>query len=147
MKQATKKDFSKEGIHHIIRKLGWAIMSAHSSKATDEVNARANEAMEWLLKALGLPYFKCTGKYGDVTEESFIVLKCNLSKALWIAKVFNQESVLTPIGLLQPNGICYPTTGGVNIYEEEPEDDFTSFEGLNFSIEIDWNNPLTLQIN
>lgn len=146
MNQANKRDFSKEKIHQIPRKLGWAIMSAHLSRFNGEQNARANEAMEWMLKKLGLPYFKCMGKYGGVTEESFIVLRCTLSKASWIGKTFNQESVLTPLGILQPNGTYFPATGGVNVYEEEPEDNYTVFEGLIFNVEIDWDNPITIQI-
>jgi hypothetical protein len=104
-KETDKLDNSKytaEEITGIIKNGDFTVLTGENPMGEvypDSYNESANEKAEAFLKERGYEYFPVVGKYGQ-TEHSFFVPGMSKKDAMDFAVEFNQDSVLTPDGLI-----------------------------------------------
>ena len=94
--------YSKEEVEEIIKNGDFTVLTGENPMGdvySDADNVKLNEEAEKFLKEKGYDYIPVAGKYGQ-TEHSFLVPKMSKKDAMEFALMFNQESVLTPDGLI-----------------------------------------------
>lgn len=136
----------EETIAEALQEPGWAIITATQEvkgAGTDPVNLRANEQLRNYLEDNNLNFETVSGKYKGVEQgENFLVTDITPERALEIGKKFEQESVLTPEGLLYQDGTVNPTRPGeLVVGKEAAKRDFVSQieGGPEFSVGIDFS--------
>lgn len=146
-------------IKSALAKPNWAIVTASQEKrgkGTDEVNQIANENLEKALIADGYNPLRVEGKYkGEDQGLNFLVTGITPAQALALAKQYNQESVLTPHGLLYQDGTVNPVDASKHLIgpEAEKQDFYSKVENPTgkkaqpspaFSMGIDFDKRLPL---
>lgn len=104
--------------HHLqnmLRGHDWAILTATQESAGPATNAENQQANTRLLKELerrGHLFIRVAGNYKGVDQgDSFLVAAVTEKEAAELGRMFNQESVLVPRGLLYVSG---PNAGTFN---------------------------------
>lgn len=100
-----KSKYSKEEIEEIVKNGDFTVLTGENPMGdvySDPDNAKLNEEAEKFLKEKGYDYIPVAGKYGQ-TEHSFLVPNMSKKHAMEFALMFNQDSVLTPDGLIYQN--------------------------------------------
>lgn len=145
---ASIQDFqSPDRVKQLPEKRGWAIMTAENPNAerlSPEANKALNDKFQQDQKARGVELTPAVGKYG--TEENSFVLtdpKLTFDKAVELAKEYNQESVLTPYGLVYADGSLLPIKG-IQTFDKPPSDFYTKVGDTYFSAEFarEFGDPL-----
>lgn len=162
---ATAKDFAPGRIGNILRRKDWAIVTAENPNNVElspEENAARNEVLRAELQARGLRFKEATGaeiaheqvegKYVAEGQEDtaplehpFLVLGIDLATAREIAKKFDQESVLTPMGLVYHDNTVERALN-VQEHETEPANYWTRVPstGALFTLNLDFGNRVPL---
>lgn len=123
---ATLDDFWPDALPALLRKTGWAMLTAENpegAQKTDDENANLMGQLRRELDDAGLEHYVAEGHYTQ-KENSLLVLGIGEDEAFLIGKKYRQDSVLTRTGLLFMDGSAIPATG-VTVYEHEPEGDYT----------------------
>jgi hypothetical protein len=97
-----KSKYSKEEIEEIVKNGDFTVLTGENPMGdvySDADNVKLNEEAEKFLKEKGYDYIPVAGKYGQ-TEHSFLVPEMSKKDAMEFALMFNQDSVLTPDGLI-----------------------------------------------
>jgi hypothetical protein len=147
---AKAEDFTREKIGQILKKGRWSILTAENPmgvQGTVAANRGANKRLTNELKRRGLQYIPVEGSYGQ-KERSFIVLGIDQNEALAIGRMFEQDSVLTPAGLVYQDGSINPATGRIDVYEDAPADFYTKVPstGALFTIGIDFDKTIPADV-
>ena len=150
--QAVIEDFSDPNkVQSIANKTGWAILTAENPMGKElsaEENIKRNEELKEYLDEQGIDWNQAEGRYADKEEQpnenSIIAISQDLTTdiASEIAKKFNQDSVLTPYGLVYQDGSITPTVQGgekVNIFKQKPENYYTRVGDNYFSVNLDFD--------
>jgi hypothetical protein len=141
--RATLQDFTPERLPDLLNKTDWAILTASdpgAKKQSGKKNAEANAKLEKDLQDAGYDYVDAVGKYGD-TQPAYIIVGLDGDASKALGQKYGQESVLTRDGLVYSDGRPNtPTTGTVTVYEEAPEDFYTTIPGTEtyFQVGLDF---------
>lgn len=140
---ATPGCFTPANIPTILSTGRWAILSAENpggKKFPDEVNLSYTCMLAELLTIYGYRSELVKGRYAGNDERSFLVYGIDEQDALRFAQYLNQESILTPRGLVDSKGNCTPATG-VTVLDSAVEDNFTYIPrtGVYFRVDIDFD--------
>lgn len=105
-----------------------------------ELHGRRME-LRRMVEELGGTYFEAEGRYGGEIEDSLLVFGLDYEQAMALAERFDQESVLTPYGLIYTeDGALRPGAGLVEMTADAP--DATTFKAEDgkgaFVMEIDF---------
>lgn len=145
--QATPELFTRANIGRIMEARDWAVITAENPNAqalSPEENAARNEQLKADLDAMGIQYIEgAVGKYGTL-ENPLILLGVSPAQARELAQRYEQESALTPAGLVYQDGTVNPGRG-VEVFDTAPEDFFTTLpDGTMFSMDIDFDQRVPL---
>jgi len=128
----------------------FAIVTAENPGAqalTPEANAVRNEKLLSELRRRGYEPIKQKGNYGR-EENSFIVPEMSDAEALEIGKMFDQESVLTPTGLIYQDGRVNPADIANTNFDSKQTDFFSTVningKDVKYSIPIDLENKVQM---
>ena len=138
-KTTDTNDFKKD-LPQVLNKRGWVILTAENpqnSQLTPAENAKRNKDLERDLRLRGRKFSPVKGKYGS-EENSYLVTDETIDyfEAVKLAKQYNQESVLTPFGLVYQDGSVSPATG-VTVHTAKPDNYFTEIDGKYFTVDVD----------
>jgi broad specificity phosphatase PhoE len=144
------EDFqSEDKIAKALARPGWSLLTATEEKkgpGTAPVNIKANAKLEDRLKELGYDFVPVAGSYKGIDQgQNFLVTGISSQDALALGKEFNQESVLTPHGLVYQDGSVHPAKPEETIVgAAAKKNDFYSqvAGGPAFSMGIDFENKL-----
>lgn len=164
--KATAKDFAPGRVGNILRRKDWAVITAENPnniEISPEENAARNEMLRAELLARGLRFKEATGaemaheqvegKYVAEGKEDtaplehpFLVLGIDLATAREIAKKFEQDSVLAPLGLVYHDDTVEKAVN-VTEHDTEPRNYWTRIPstGALFTINLDFGNRVPLR--
>ncbi|MEY2653418.1 MAG: Bordetella virus [Pseudomonadota bacterium] len=139
------EDFTPANLPNLLRKDGWAILTAGdpgAQKASPEQNRMRQAELKLDLQRIGAEFLEATGSYGDV-QNSLIVTGISEADAMLLGAKYGQESILTRRGLIYQDGSVTPATG-VQVFDEAPQDFYTSIPGTGafFSLDLDFDTKL-----
>lgn len=116
---------------------------------TVEENTALNKKLLKRLIEDGYEPIPVQGKYGGNLENSFIVPNMSDDMAIQYAKEFNQESVLTPKGLLYKDGTVNPADLKNIDFNSSQSDNFSTIningQDVKFSVPIDFEKRIPLK--
>lgn len=153
---ATPADFAPGRISNILQRDNWAILTAENPMGktlSPEENAARQEALRQKLDEMGLKYEQIEGKYAPEGEEGtaplehpFIVYNIDLDTARELGKAFDQESVLTRLGLVYHDGTVHRAKR-VTEHKTEPENYWSRVPstGAIFTIDLDFDKRIPLE--
>ena len=144
------EDFqSEDKIAKALARPGWALLTATEERkgpGTAPVNVKANERLSDRLAQLGYDFTPVAGSYKGIDQgQNFLVTGISPQDALTLGKEFNQESVLTPAGLVYQDGSVHPAKPEeTTIGKAAKKNDFYSQVqgGPAFSMGIDFENKI-----
>jgi hypothetical protein len=145
----NKKTFT--GSNSPLKKEQFAILTAENPMGKtlpSAKNIELNKKLVAQLKEDGFEITPVTGHYGANPESSFIVKGMTDEQALKYGKMFNQDSVLTPKGLIYQDGTVNPADLNNIDFDSKMTDFFTEIqidgEKVKFSIPIDFDKKVRL---
>lgn len=131
----------------------WSILTAENpmGKALSESeNLTRNEQLIAELKKAGYDPIPVEGKYGGNPEHSFLIPNMTDDEALALGKKFEQESVLTPKGLIYQDGTVNPADLTKINFDGNQEDFYSKIildgKEQKFSIPIDFEKKIKLDV-
>jgi len=142
---ATVEDFQPGRVKDLGKKTDWAMLTAENPEgkpASENANADAMARLKVKLRKMGKKFVNVKGKYGG-EENSLGVVGITEKEAVELGKLFKQDSVLTPTGLVYMDGRP-PTraTGKVEEFTPTAKDDLysTTESGASFRVGLDWGD-------
>jgi hypothetical protein len=103
---------SRTYIREVLRGEAWAILSAERSTLDQRQNAVRTARLWADLAELGFEPIRVDGTYGGVSEVSYLVPGMTRTQALSLGRMYEQESILIPAGLLYcADQSLHPSTG------------------------------------
>lgn len=144
---ATRETFTAGGIDSLLSTRDWVAITAENpnGQALDpETNAARQEQMRADLDTMGIEYIEgSVGRYNSI-ENPFILLNVTPRQAVELARKYDQESVLTPAGLVYQDGTVEVATG-LTKHETPPEDYYTTLpDGTLFTVDLDFSRRIPL---
>lgn len=137
---AGVEDFTQYTVSNILKKDGWAILTAWNPGGKESLRAENIERGRKLgqeLTTAGIKHLPVRGQYTGQAEEAFVLLGVSREEAFRFAKAHGQEAVLTRDGLLFADG-SYARSTGVVTYPERPTDDYTQLpDGGFFRVDLE----------
>jgi len=132
---------------NLFRKTGWAALTADRSDLHDSIRAQRNLENAARLKAdldaEGIPYREVTGHYGTPEPENSFVAIMDEETAIRFGKKYQQDSVLTPSGLVYTSRPRPDTPLSGRFLEGQAAIDsgFYSIaeDGQAFALDLDWD--------
>jgi hypothetical protein len=145
---ATVEDFSDPArLGRVLERTNWAILTAANPNAKPlgwRENDARNKALVADIKAIpGAQVMQAEGHYGT-PEPSLVVLGITEAQAAALGAKYEQESVLTPRGLVFGDGRVVPARG-VRTFDGPPRDgDYTTVfpprgRSVSFSVDLDFS--------
>ena len=142
---ANLSSFEVDQLPELLRKSGWAILTAENpngNQAPEQDNAAANARLIAELRQRGLKFLPVVGRYGGTDENSFAIVGIPPQEAADLGRRYGQEAVLTRDGFVYQDGSINPAKG-IEVFKEPPEDFFsrvtTGAGDAYFRVDIDFD--------
>jgi len=94
-----------------LTRTSWVAMTAYKGDLSAADNSRRQAELRKAVKRSGGTVVETEGIYGGEVEPSLFITGLSYSKAVALAKKFDQESIATPQGLLFSDGTYAPSDG------------------------------------
>lgn len=144
MTQATHDTFATiPGLKSLLSQTGWAILSAEVAGWGPSMNRLRTTRLGDFLYRQGIDAVRTIGTYGGVSEVSYLCVGISPEVAVATARLYHQESVLLPEGIVFCDGETETLTPtGIVIFAHDdpkgPNDNYTYAPeaGVVFSVQF-----------